>query len=45
MLDRGTLGKLGAWSGYRVKELQYLPGEGWGGRGKLVIERSSAARG
>lgn len=38
MLDRGTLGKLGAWKGYRVKELQYLPGEGWSGRGKLVIE-------
>ena len=37
MFDRKTLGKLGGWTGYRVAEVDYRPGEGWSGRGKVVI--------
>lgn len=37
MFDRKTVGKLGGWRGYRVADLDYRPGEGWGGRGKVVI--------
>lgn len=37
MFDRKTVGKLGGWKGYRVAELDYRPGEGWGGRGKVII--------
>ena len=38
MFDRKTVGKLGGWTGYRVAELDYRPGEGWGGRGKVIIQ-------
>ena len=37
MFDKKTLSKLGGWTGYRVVDLEYLPGEGWMGRGKLLI--------
>ena len=37
MFDKQTLGKLGGWNGYRVAEINYRPGEGWSGRGKLLI--------
>jgi transposase len=37
MFDKQTLSKLGGWTGYRVAELDYRPGEGWMGRGKLLI--------
>ena len=37
MFDKKTLSKLGGWTGYRVADLEYRPGEGWMGRGKLLI--------
>lgn len=37
MFDKQMLSKLGGWSGYRVADLEYRPGEGWMGRGKLLI--------
>lgn len=37
MFDKRTLTELGGWTGYRVAELEYRPGEGWMGRGKLLI--------
>lgn len=37
MFDRKTLTKLGGWTGYRVVDVDYRPGEGWGGRGKVII--------
>lgn len=37
MLDRKTVEKLGGWDGYRVVQVEYRPGEGWQGRGKVVI--------
>ena len=37
MFDKQTLSKLGGWTGYRVTDLEYRPGEGWMGRGKLLI--------
>lgn len=43
MFDKKTLSKLGGWTGYRVVELDYRPGEGWMGRGKLLI-RLEASR-
>ncbi len=38
MFDKKTLTKLGGWSGYRVVNLEYRSGEGWMGRGKLLIQ-------
>ncbi len=37
MFDKHTLTKLGGRMGYRVADLEYRPGEGWMGRGKLLI--------
>lgn len=37
MFDKKTLTQLGGWTGYRVADLEYRPGEGWMGRGKLLI--------
>jgi len=37
MCDKRTLTELGGWTGYRVADLEYRPGEGWMGRGKLLI--------
>ena len=37
MFDRRTLTGLGEWTGYRVAELEYRPGEGGMSRGKLLI--------
>ena len=45
MFDKKTLGKLGGWTGYRVAELDYRPGEGWMGRGKLLIRLEPSRKG
>ena len=37
MFDKRILTELGGWRGYRVADLECRAGEGWMGRGKLVI--------
>jgi transposase len=44
MLDKRTLTQLGGWTGYRVAELSYRPGEGWMGRGKLLIRLEARSK-
>ena len=45
MFDKQTLAKLGGWTGYRVADLEYRPGEGWMGRGKLLIRLEPSRKG
>lgn len=44
MFDKRTLSERGGWAGYRVAELEYRPGEGWMGRGKLLIRLEPRGR-
>lgn len=45
MFDKGTLSELGGWTGYRVADLEYRPGEGWMGRDKLLIRSNPSRKG
>ncbi len=44
MFDKDTITQLGGWTGYRVSELDYRPGEGSMGRGKLIIRLEPASK-
>jgi transposase len=45
MFDKQTLTKLGGWTSYRVADLEYRPGEGWMGRGKLLFRLEPSRKG
>lgn len=45
MFDKQTLTELGGWTGYRVAGLEYRPGAGWMGRGKLLIHLEPSDKG